>query len=75
MNVPIILEAGYLHYGDYEVFSNNPDASDIIPDLVKYYESLGFKNVNNNVGHYEESVVMLYDKTNLFSKKPKKMNL
>jgi hypothetical protein len=71
VSVPIILEAGYLHYGDYEVFSNNLDAHDIVPDLVKYYESLGFKNVNNNVGHYEESVVMLYDKTNLFSEEPK----
>lgn len=71
MNVPIILEAGYLHYGDYEVFSNNLDAHDIVPDIVKYYESLGFKNVNNNIGHYEESVVMLYDKTNLFSEEPK----
>lgn len=71
MNVPIILEAGYLHYGDYEVFSNNLDAHDIVPDIVKYYESLGFKNVSNHIGHYEESVVMLYDKTNLFSEEPK----
>lgn len=71
VSTPIILEAGYLHYGDYEVFSSNPDAPDIVSDLVKYYESLGFKNVNNNVGHYEESVVMLYDKTNLFSEEPK----
>ena len=71
VSVPIILEAGYLHYGDYEVFSNNLDAHDIVPDLVKYYESLGFKNVSNHVGHYEESVVMLYDKTNLFSEEPK----
>lgn len=71
VSVPIMLEAGYLHYGDYEVFSNNLDAHDIVPNLVKYYESLGFKNVNNNVGHYEESVVMLYDKTNLFSEEPK----
>ena len=52
-------------------FSNNSDAPDIVPDLVKYYESLGFKNVSNNVGHYEESAVMLYDKTNLFSEEPK----
>lgn len=71
VSVPIILEAGYLHYGDYEVFSNNLDAHDIVPDIVKYYESLGFKNVNNNVGHYEESVVMLYDKTSLVSEEPK----
>lgn len=71
VSVPIILEAGYLHYGDYEVFSSNPDAQDIVPDLVKYYESLGFKNVNTDIGHYEESVVMLYDKTNLFSEEPK----
>lgn len=75
VSTPIILEAGYLHYGDYEVFSSNLDAPDIVSDLVKYYESLGFKNVNNNIGHYEESVVMLYDKTNLFSEKPKNISI
>ena len=75
VSTSIILEAGYLHYGDYEVFLSNLDVPDIVSDLVKYYESLGFKNVNTCIGHYEESVVMLYDKTNLFSEKPKKLDL
>lgn len=55
--VPIILQAGFLHYGDYEVGS-----TDILERLVEYYESLGFKDVNNKIGNYEEAVTMIYYK-------------
>ena len=53
--VPIILQAGFLHYGDYEV-----ESPDILERLVAYYESLGFKDVNNKIGNYEEAVTMIY---------------
>lgn len=53
-SAPAIIEAGYLYAGDY--FTGNRSKID---RLVKYYETLGFENVNDNIGQCSNSVVML----------------
>ena len=60
MNVPVIIEAGYLHYGDYEIEDRDNVDSGILSRLVSMYESLGFADVNRYFGSYEEAVTMLY---------------
>ena len=57
-DVPVLLQAEFLHYGDYEC----EEGMERIDKLVKFYESLGFENVNNCIGDYEESVMMLANK-------------
>lgn len=63
INVPIVIEAGFLRYGDYEVESRDGVDSGILEKLVSYYEKLGFANINDSVGNYEESVAMVYNKS------------
>lgn len=65
VSTSITLKAGYLHLCDREVISSNHSTQDIVPDLVKYYDERDFKNVNINIGPYEELTIMLYDKTKL----------
>lgn len=60
INCPIILQAGYLKYGDYAYAQQNKDFS-CIKSLAKYYKKLGFKNINDNIGDYNESIVMIYN--------------
>lgn len=59
LTYPIVLQAGFLKYGDYVTFKNTGNKC-VIEKLVKYYESLGFKNVNSDMGYYREAVTMLY---------------
>lgn len=66
MVVPVLCQAGFLHYGDYEIEARDGIDSGVIDKLVAYYESLGFKNVNDRIGNYEDSVVMLYSKEDVF---------
>lgn len=55
IDIPVLLQAGFLHYGDYEC----EDDMKRVKELTKFYESLGFENVNHTIGCYEESVMML----------------
>ena len=57
-DVPVLLQAGFLHYGDYEC----DEGMERVEALAKFYESLGFENVNNTIGNYEESIMMLAHK-------------
>ena len=61
VHCPILLQAGFLKYGDYVLYEESGDFS-IVNNLVNYYEKLGFKNVKNQIGCYEESIIMLYEK-------------
>lgn len=54
IDFPIILRAGYLHYGDYKL------QMPVLEKAVNFYKKLGFKNVNYRIGCYENSVTMLY---------------
>lgn len=60
VNVPVLLQAGYLYYGDYCRACNEDDMLSDLQELVKYYEDLGFRNVNDQIGHNCESITMLY---------------
>lgn len=79
IEVPMLGQAGFLHYGDYEIEARDVIDSGVIDKLVAYYESLGFKNVNDHIGSYEDSVVMLYSKEDVFGtdsqEAPKKIEL
>ena len=75
INVPIVIEAGFLHYGDYEVESRDGVDSGILEKLVSYYEKLGFVNINDSVGNYEESVAMVYNKSKKCTAHPQQMGI
>ena len=59
-HVPVVLQAGFLFYGYYELWNSDGVEFDTIDKLVEYYEGLGFVNVNNRIGGYEDSVIMLW---------------
>lgn len=56
-DIAILVQAGFLYYGDYEMSYENFD--EFLDKVVKFYEELGFVNVNAKIGAYEESVAML----------------
>lgn len=58
-DVPILINAGYLYYGDYECINESSECYNLLDKLVKYYETAGFKDVNKYIGNYEESCVMI----------------
>lgn len=60
VKAPILLQAGFLHYGDYEVESRDGVDSGILDRLVEMYVNNGFHIVNSRIGNYEESVAMLH---------------
>lgn len=63
IDVPILLQAGYLYYGDYvlETDKNNPK----IERLAEMYESLGFHRLNEKVGEYEDAISLMYSRKDL----------
>lgn len=69
VDVPILIQAGFLHYGDYEIEARDSVDSGVLDKLVPYYESIGFKNINDIIGNYEDSVVMLYSEKDIFQGK------
>lgn len=64
IKVPILIQAGFLYYGDYEVEAREMVDSGILDSLEKFYKDLNFVNVNERVGQYEDSIIMLYDSKN-----------
>lgn len=59
LSLPIIIQAGFLHVGDYENYYATEDFSQVAK-LVELCKTLGFRDVNHVIGQYEESVIMLY---------------
>lgn len=60
IDIPIVLQAGFLFYGEYTLWNDNEYDFETIQELVEYYENMGFINVNDVIGNYENSVIMLY---------------
>lgn len=60
VSVPVLLQAGYLYYGDYCKAVDEDDMLSGLQELVKYYEALGFRNVNDQIGRNCGSITMLY---------------
>ena len=56
--IPIIIQAGFLFSGDHDYYYDT-SSFDYVDNLVKMYEGLGFVNVNDKIGQYEESVIMI----------------
>lgn len=56
--IPVLLKAGITSYG---LYGNGEDweIDEELNRLESYYKSLGFENVNNKYGNYEESICML----------------
>lgn len=61
-DIPIIMQAGYLYYGDYETINEDELSYSIMDNLVEYYKEFGFENINSYIGGYDESRIMLFDK-------------
>lgn len=63
IDVPILLQAGYLHYGDYllETDESNPN----IERLAQMYESLGFHRLTGKVCEYENAITLMYSDKDL----------
>lgn len=59
IDIPVIIQAGYLYYGDYETIDECQESYDVLDKLVAFYESIGFINVNNYIGCYDESRIMV----------------
>lgn len=57
--LPILIQAGYLLSGEYELQSESKEFFDILDKLTNHYEKLGFINVNEFFG-YEESRILYY---------------
>lgn len=56
--IPVVLQAGFLLSGDYEYYRDT-GSFDYVNKLVQIYERLGFINVNDKIGQYEESYIMI----------------
>ncbi len=59
-DIPILINAGYLFYGDYACINESEECYQRLDKLVKYYERIGFRDVNNFIGRYEESRTMIW---------------
>lgn len=53
--IPVFLQAGYLYKGDAEM-----ETPGMIGKLIRYYERLGFTNINDQYG-YQNSAIMRHD--------------
>lgn len=54
--VPILLQAGYLYYGEYET---RDEKLSVLNKNCKFYEELGFVDINKWLGCYSESRTMI----------------
>ena len=61
--IPLALEAGFLHYGEYLEAEQNPSKYDAkLEQLVRYYKSSGFEDVNWFCGF--ESCIAMFNSNN-----------
>ncbi|KSV59132.1 hypothetical protein [Acetivibrio ethanolgignens] len=61
IDIPCIIQVGYLLSGDYDYSKETNDWS-YLDNLVLKYEQYDFINVNSIIGCYEDSVIMAYAK-------------
>ncbi len=59
INIPVLIQAGYLYYGDYETVDECQESYDLLDKVVDFYKSIGFTDVNKWIGCYDESRIML----------------
>lgn len=56
---PIVIQAGYLYSGDYNSLEYSQKLIDLPERLADMYSKEGFVNVNDTVGNYEDSIIMI----------------
>ena len=59
-DIPVFIQAGYLYYGEYEMIDSDSDCYSLPERLANYYKNVGFKDVNEHIGGYEDSIIMLH---------------
>lgn len=65
---PVLIQAGYLYFGDYETMNEEDEPFKVVNNLVKLYKDIGFSDVNSVIGGYENSRIMLHADSKLISK-------
>ena len=60
LGLPILIQAGYTFSAEYERAAQENDWF-VLDHLIDYYKHAGFEDVNDRIGNYEDSVIMLYD--------------
>lgn len=56
--IPIVVQAGFLFLGDYEFYKENNDRTPI-DNLVSFYQKAGFIDINEEIGSYQDSVILI----------------
>lgn len=59
IEIPVIIQAGYLYYGDYATIDECKESYELLDKVVNFYKSIGFIDVNNYIGCYDESRIMI----------------
>ena len=59
-DIPVFIQAGYLYYGECEMIDSDSDCYSLPECLADYYKNVGFKDVNEHIGGYEDSIIMLH---------------
>lgn len=59
IDVPVIIQAGYLYYGDYVTSDKCKEFYERLDKLCDFYKEIGFIDVNKWIGCYDESKIML----------------
>lgn len=59
-DMPIFIQAGYLYIGDYNSLDYSKELFNLPEELAAMYQKFGFKNVNEFVGNYEDSIMMFH---------------
>lgn len=55
-DTPVVIQAGYLYYGDYDT----EELRQLPEKLASFYEEEGFVNVNDWLCHYEDCIIMIH---------------
>lgn len=58
-DVPVVVQAGYLYYGDEKSLEECNDLIYNLQDLRNLYSDFGFRNINQYVGNYQYGSVMI----------------
>lgn len=59
-NIPIVTRVGYLYHGQFMSVNTDVECAELLRKLISYFESLGFVNVNQTLGGYIDSVIMIH---------------
>lgn len=67
-DIPVLIQAGYIYWGEYSLMSEDEDYYNLPEKLADYYGKADFHNVNKYIGNYEDSIVMLHCPADTYAK-------